>query len=166
MHDRCVYDNMRTWTAGLSVEESIRMTEDRDEWRKYVHGVANTRIEDGYRTERTEQVCVCGSLARADAATSRLAGFFSRESAPPFVSPPPPPRYPCIIETDAGAGARDARVPVSGREPRGASARRARARMERTRRARAGALPATRPAVCRMNPTSSRGGGFQRAWAR
>jgi len=39
-------DNIKTWT-GLSVEESIRMTEDRDEWRKYVHGVANPRIEDG-----------------------------------------------------------------------------------------------------------------------
>jgi len=26
------------------------MTEDRDKWRKYVHGVANPRIEDGYRT--------------------------------------------------------------------------------------------------------------------
>jgi len=31
----------------LRAEESIRMTEDRDEWRKYVHGVANPRIEDG-----------------------------------------------------------------------------------------------------------------------
>ena len=39
-------DNVKTWT-GLSVEESIRMTEDRDKWRKYVHGVANPRIEDG-----------------------------------------------------------------------------------------------------------------------
>ena len=109
----------------------------------------------------------CVYAARSHGQTRRRLGWrvFSRESAPPFVSPPPP-RYPCIIETDAGAGARDARVPVSGREPRGASARRARARMERTRRARAGALPATRPAVCRMNPTSSRGGGFQRAWAR
>jgi len=29
------------------VEESVRMTEDRDRWRKYVHGVANPRIEDG-----------------------------------------------------------------------------------------------------------------------
>ena len=38
-------DNIKTWT-GLSVEESIRMT-DRDKWRKYVHGVANPRIEDG-----------------------------------------------------------------------------------------------------------------------
>jgi len=39
-------DNNKTWT-GLSVEESIRMTEDRDKWRKYVHGAANRRIEDG-----------------------------------------------------------------------------------------------------------------------
>ena len=28
-------------------EESIRMTEDRNKWRKYVHCVANPRIEDG-----------------------------------------------------------------------------------------------------------------------
>jgi len=34
------------WT-GLSAEESIRMTEDMGKWRKYVHGVANRRIEDG-----------------------------------------------------------------------------------------------------------------------
>jgi len=39
-------DNIKTWT-GLPVEESIRMTEDRDKLRKYVHGVANRRIEDG-----------------------------------------------------------------------------------------------------------------------
>ena len=39
-------NNIKTWT-GLSVEESIRMTEDRDKWRKYVHGVANPWIEDG-----------------------------------------------------------------------------------------------------------------------
>jgi len=38
--------NIKSWT-GLSVEESIRMTEDRDKWRKYVHGVVNPRIEDG-----------------------------------------------------------------------------------------------------------------------
>ena len=43
-------DNIKTWT-GLSVEESIRMTEDRDKWRRYVYGVANPRIEDGERTE-------------------------------------------------------------------------------------------------------------------
>jgi len=39
-------DNIKTWT-GLPVEESIRMTEDRDNWRKYTHGVVNPRIEDG-----------------------------------------------------------------------------------------------------------------------
>jgi len=39
-------DNIKSWT-GLSVKESIRMTEDRDKWRKYVHGVANPRIEEG-----------------------------------------------------------------------------------------------------------------------
>jgi len=39
-------DNINTRT-GLAVEESIRMTEDRDKWRKHVHGVANLRIEDG-----------------------------------------------------------------------------------------------------------------------
>jgi len=38
-------DNINTWT-GLPVKESIRMTEDRDKWRKYVHGVANPHIED------------------------------------------------------------------------------------------------------------------------
>ena len=39
-------DNVNTRT-GLPVEESIRMTKDRDEWRKYVHGMANPRMEDG-----------------------------------------------------------------------------------------------------------------------
>ena len=33
-------DNIKTW-------ESVRMTGDRDKWRKYVHDVANPRIEDG-----------------------------------------------------------------------------------------------------------------------
>ena len=44
-------DNIKTWT-GLPVEDSVRMTEDRDKWTEYVHGVANRRIEDGYKTER------------------------------------------------------------------------------------------------------------------
>jgi len=39
-------DNIKVRT-GLSVEESVRMTDDRDKWRKYVHGVVNPRIEDG-----------------------------------------------------------------------------------------------------------------------
>jgi len=44
-------DNTKTWT-GLPVEESVRMSEDRDKWRKYVHGVANPRTEDGQRTQQ------------------------------------------------------------------------------------------------------------------
>jgi len=39
-------DNINTWT-GLPVEESIKMTEDRDKWRKYVRGVANSQRKDG-----------------------------------------------------------------------------------------------------------------------
>jgi len=39
-------DNIKTWT-GLPVEELVRMTEDRDKFRKYVRGVANPRIDDG-----------------------------------------------------------------------------------------------------------------------
>jgi len=39
-------DNIKMRT-GLSVEQSVRMTDDRDKWRKYVHGVVNPRIEDG-----------------------------------------------------------------------------------------------------------------------
>jgi len=31
----------------------IRMTEDRDKWRKYVHGVANPRIEKAKEQNRT-----------------------------------------------------------------------------------------------------------------
>jgi len=46
-------DNIKTWT-GLSVEESVRMTEDGDKWRKYVHGVANPRIGDGKRTAQNK----------------------------------------------------------------------------------------------------------------
>ena len=50
-------DNINTWT-GLSVEESIRMTEDRDKWRKYVHGVANPRIGKGKKQNRTTQAYI------------------------------------------------------------------------------------------------------------
>jgi len=41
-------NNIKTWTR-LSVEESVRMTEDREKWREYiyVHGMTNPRIEDG-----------------------------------------------------------------------------------------------------------------------
>ena len=57
-------DNINTWT-GLPVEESVRMTEDRDQWRKYVHGVANRRIEDGERTEQNSDVLMWVAVAGA-----------------------------------------------------------------------------------------------------
>ena len=50
---RTAWMDIKTWT-GLSVEESIRMTKDRDKWRKYVHGVASHRIEDFCRTEQIQ----------------------------------------------------------------------------------------------------------------
>ena len=65
-------DNIKTWT-GLSVEESVRMSEDRDKWRKYVHGVAKL-LDRGRLKNRTEQtlsivrdvarsvLCVCVGL--------------------------------------------------------------------------------------------------------
>jgi len=52
-------DNVKSWT-GLSVEESIRMTEDRD-------GVANLRIEDGYKEQNrieARQSCAMVSIRR------------------------------------------------------------------------------------------------------
>jgi len=47
-------DNINTRT-GLPVEESNRMTENRDKWRKYVHGVANPS-DRGRLKNRTEQL--------------------------------------------------------------------------------------------------------------
>ena len=61
-------DNIKTWT-GLLVEQSVRMTENRDKRREYVHGVANPRIEDGYRTEQNQ---------------CRIQGVSSVSRHPPF----------------------------------------------------------------------------------
>jgi len=51
---RMAWIHNKSWT-GLSVEESIRMTEERDKWRKYVHGVTNPRTETAKEQNRTEQ---------------------------------------------------------------------------------------------------------------
>ena len=50
-------NNITTWT-GLSVEESIRMTEDRDKWRKYVHGVANLGSRTAKEQNRSNTLIV------------------------------------------------------------------------------------------------------------
>jgi len=40
------------WTGlPVEVEESIRMTEDRDKWKKYVHGMAEDRGRLKNRTD-------------------------------------------------------------------------------------------------------------------
>jgi len=44
-------DNINMWT-GVPMKESIRMTDERDKWRKDFHGVANPGITDGYKTEQ------------------------------------------------------------------------------------------------------------------
>ena len=46
-------NNISTWTKP-TVEGSIRMRNDRDQWRKYVHGLANPRIEDADELDSTE----------------------------------------------------------------------------------------------------------------
>ena len=38
-------DNIKTWT-GLSAEESIRMTEDRDKWRGYTESAEQSRTAE------------------------------------------------------------------------------------------------------------------------
>jgi len=46
-------DTIKTWT-GLPVEESIRMTEDRYKWRKYIHGwptLGSRTAKEQYRTK-------------------------------------------------------------------------------------------------------------------
>ena len=58
-------DNSKTWT-GLPVEESIRMTEDRDKWRKYVQPSEQGRLKN-----RTEENNGCYG------ATVRLSGCHS-----------------------------------------------------------------------------------------
>ena len=58
-------DNIKMST-GLAVEESVRMTADRDKWRKYVHGVANPRIEHGQRTEHVHSIRTNVSLDKIE----------------------------------------------------------------------------------------------------
>jgi len=63
-------DKIKRWT-GLPVEESVRMTEDRDKRRKYVHVVANRRIEWSRTAEevqnRTEQNVSMSQMLQTDA---------------------------------------------------------------------------------------------------
>ena len=58
-------DNIKPWT-GLSVEESIRMTEDRDKWRKYVHGVTNPRSRTAKEQNTTHDNIQKSTASRTD----------------------------------------------------------------------------------------------------
>jgi len=49
-------NSIKSWT-GLSVEESIKMTEDRDKWRKYVHAWCGQPSDRGRLRSRTEHHC-------------------------------------------------------------------------------------------------------------
>ena len=46
-------DNIKMWTE-LSMEESVRMTEDRDKWRKYVHSPRCVQPCRGSRTAKEQ----------------------------------------------------------------------------------------------------------------
>jgi len=47
-------DNIKTWTGLSVVEESIRMTEDRDKWRKYARPWCGQPSDRGRLKNRTE----------------------------------------------------------------------------------------------------------------
>jgi len=54
-------DNIKSWT-GLTMEKSIRMAEDKDKWRKYVHGFANPQLDRGRPKNRTDCILYCECL--------------------------------------------------------------------------------------------------------
>jgi len=56
-------DNIKTWT-GLSVEESIRMTEDMDKWGKYVHMVWPTLGSKTAKEQNGTEPCDAKEAAR------------------------------------------------------------------------------------------------------
>ena len=68
------------------MEESNRMTEDRDKWRKYVHGVANPRIEDGKGTEQNRTYFLVSVQTLMECANSKasLNDVFDRSAASAF----------------------------------------------------------------------------------
>jgi len=61
--------NIKTWT-GLPMEESIRMTEERDRRRKYVHSVANSQIEDGLRKKQNSSPTPTNSTKGTESAVT------------------------------------------------------------------------------------------------
>ena len=66
-------DNIKMWT-GLPVEEWIRMTENKDKWKKYVHGVVSPRIEDEQNREWNgrKMVVISSNCQQGHAGSKRL----------------------------------------------------------------------------------------------
>ena len=62
-------DNIKSWT-GLSVEESIRMTEDRDKWSKYVRVAATLGSRTAKEQNRTGQLTYLSVTLTRDITTS------------------------------------------------------------------------------------------------
>jgi len=58
-------DNIKTWTR-LSVEEPVRITEDRDKWRKYLHEERNRT--GGIKRYHDPSVCPSVCLSHGAAA--------------------------------------------------------------------------------------------------
>ena len=54
------------------------MTEDKDKWRKHVHGVANLRIEDGKRTAQNDDYRALPAHARYFTASAGPLGRYPR----------------------------------------------------------------------------------------
>ena len=59
----------------------VRLTEDRDKWRMYVHGVANPRIEDGLTSGQNPVavlLCVCVCVMSSGVVISKSSSLFPR----------------------------------------------------------------------------------------
>jgi len=73
-------DKIKTWT-GLSAEESVRMTEDRDKWRKYVQPSDNRgRLKNRTETRacKCDESTSCRRCRRAACAGAPLCGSYRR----------------------------------------------------------------------------------------
>jgi len=77
-------DNIKTWTW-LPVEESIRITEDRDKWRKYVHGVGTRTAKEQNRTDSLKLIWSAEQTFAADTSVLCYSDWlFHGESCPRF----------------------------------------------------------------------------------
>ena len=106
-------DSIKTWT-GLLVEESVRMTEDRDKWRKYVHGVARPTL--GLRTAKEQNrtwMKLC-TVARSDGCSGVAGGSNVKKGSPYSITER---RVPELIPVLGSQPAGDVSHKPGGRSP-------------------------------------------------